>query len=137
MTPTALRQLGSLMAAQKARDLARLERLVAEDRALEAEMAALGGLAAEDAASGHVLPPERQAARLAWADHRRALAARRRAALVPEIAAARAMAVRSLGRERALDHLAATADRIDTRLRGAREEREAPPLAPGAPDDEC
>ena len=129
MTPAALRQLGGLMEARKARDLARLERLVAEDRALAEEIAALARVAAEDAASGLSLPPDRQAARLAWVDQRTLLAERRRAALCPVIAAARAAAVQSLGREVALDHLASAADRENARARTARAEREAPSTA--------
>lgn len=127
MNPAALRGLGALMEARKARDLARLEGLVAEDRALEARIAELSAMAAVDAASGEALPPDRQAARLAWIDQSRAIAARRRAALAPEIARARAAAVQSLGRERALDRLAMDAERQEATLRSGREEREAAP----------
>lgn len=134
MTPAALRQLGGLMEARKARDLARLERLAAEDRALAEEIAALARVVAEDVASGLHLPPDRQAARLTWVDQRTRLAERRRAVLAPLIATARAAAVQSLGREMALDHLAAAADRDEARFRAARSEREAPPLAPRAPE---
>lgn len=126
MTPAALRSLGRLMEARKARDLVRLERLVTEDRALEAELAMLATTVATDAASGETLPPDRQAARLAWVEQRTALVQRRRLALAPEIEKARAAAIQSLGRERALDRVAETAARAETARRAAREEREAP-----------
>ncbi|HVL20426.1 MAG TPA: hypothetical protein VM422_05500 [Amaricoccus sp.] len=127
MTPAALRKLGALMAARKARDLARLERLVAEDRALAAELAALASAGAADVASGEALPPDRQAVRLAWIDQRTAMLARRRGILAAEIAGARAAAIQSLGRERALDRLAEIAGRAEATRHAAREEREAPP----------
>lgn len=130
MTPAALRGLGTLMAARKARDLARLERLVVEDRELQSELAALAALPAADAASGAPLPPDRHAARLAWIEHRRTQAQRRRAALAPEIDRARAAAVESLGRERALDRMAETAARIELARQAARDEREAPAAIP-------
>lgn len=127
MNSAALRGLGALMEARKARDLARLEGLVAEDRRLEARIAELGAMAAADAEGGEALPPDRQAARLAWIDQSRAMAARRRADLAPEIARARAAAVRSLGRERALDRLAMDAAQQEAARRAGREEREAVP----------
>lgn len=135
MTPAALRALGGLMEAQKARDLAILERLVAEDRTLEAEIATLAGMLVEDAASAAPLPPDRQAARIAWIDGKIAAARRRRSALAPEIARARAIAVQSLGRARALDHLAQSADRVASAHRAARDEREAPPAGGTSPAD--
>lgn len=128
MTPAALRELGALMAARKARDLARLERLVAEDRGLAAELAALASAPAADVESGEALPPDRQAVRLAWIDQRTARLGRRRGILAAEIARARAAAIQSLGRERALDRLAESVGRAEA----TREEREAP-TADGTP----
>ncbi|MFT3975429.1 MAG: hypothetical protein QM699_18940 [Amaricoccus sp.] len=126
MTPAALRDLGRLMEARKARDLARLERLASEARALDAELATLAATAVADVASGEPLPPGRQAARLAWIDQRTAMVRQQRAALAPEIERARAAAVQSLGRERALDRVAETAARAEAARRTSRDEREAP-----------
>lgn len=127
MTPAALRELGALMEARKARDLARLERLLAEDRALAAELAVLASAVSADAASGEALPLGRQAVRLAWIDQRTAMLRHRRATLAVEIASARATAVQSLGRERALDRLAESASRAEASRRAARQERETLP----------
>lgn len=128
MTPAQLRALGNLMEARKARDLALLERLVAEDRALLAEIASLVGLGAADAAGDETLPPGRHAARLAWIDGRIAAARRRRSSLAPEIDRARTTAVQSLGRAQALDHLAASADRVEATRRVARDQPQTYPL---------
>ena len=70
MTPAALRDLASLVEARKARDLARLEGLIAEDRRLAAEIAGLAATASLDLASGERLPLMQQAVRQAWADQR-------------------------------------------------------------------
>lgn len=131
MTPAALRALGRLMEARKARDLARLEHLMTEARALDAELKTLSASAASDAASGETLPPDRQAVRLAWIDQRSAIARRRQEALAGEIDKARAAAVQSLGRERALDRVAEAAVRAERSHRFARIEREAPPDSSG------
>lgn len=131
MTPAELRDLGHLMEARRARDLARLERLMTEARALEAELATLAATAASDEASGETLPPDRQAARLAWIDRQLTIVRRRRAELAGEIDRARAAAVQSLGREKALDRVAEVAIRTEASRKTARTEREAPPAPSG------
>lgn len=127
-----LRALAGLVEARKARDLAALDALMAEDRRLAAEMAELARTPSRDAeAGGGALPLDRQAARLAWVERRmRALGAARVALRAP-IAAARAAAVQSLGKHEALDHLVARETRAAAQRRESRAEREAPP--PKAP----
>jgi len=129
VTPAGLRQLLTLVDARRARDIAALDRLLAEDRRLAAEIAELGRTAARDAAAGEPLPPERQALRLAWADQRIRAAWRRQGELVEAIRRARAAAARSLGKHRSLETLAERADRAVRQARDARAEREAPPPA--------
>lgn len=126
MTPAALRDLQRLMAARKARDLARLDRLLAEDRALAEEIGRLAATGSRDLADGP-LPLAEQGRRLAWAAACIRAAERRRRQLAPEIRAARAEAVQSLGRHEALGNLAGRADREVRQDRAARAEREAPP----------
>lgn len=133
MTPGALRRLAGLLDARKARDLARLEALVAEDRRLAAEVAALAATPARDLATGIAVPLVQQARRQAWADQRIRAARRRRAELAGLIRDARAAAVRSLGKHESLESLVARADRTAAQLLAARAEREAPPL-PRQPD---
>jgi hypothetical protein len=127
MTPAALRALLTLVDARRARDIAALDRLLAEDRRLTAEIAELARTAARDAAGGETLPPEQQGLRLAWADQRIRAARRRRAELAVAIHGARAVAARSLGKHRSLETLAERADRAVRHTRDARAEREAPP----------
>jgi hypothetical protein len=128
VSPAALRRLLALVAVRKARDLARLDRLAAEDRRLAAEIAVLAATPSRDAAgSGPPLPLGRQAARQAWADAGIRAARRRREALQAEIRAARAAAVQSLGKHEALAALAARAERAVAQTGAARAEREAPP----------
>jgi hypothetical protein len=127
VTPAALRQLIGLVEARKARDLARLDALLVEDRRLAADIVELAATGARDMAEGVEVPLAQQARRLAWADQCIAAARRRRAALAPEIAAARLVAARSLGKHRALEHLEERAARALARLRDARAEREMPP----------
>jgi hypothetical protein len=115
-----------LVDARKVRDLARLDRLLTEDRRLEAEIAALAATPSRDLAEGP-LPLAEQGRRLAWAAARIRAAERRRRALAAEIRIARAEAVQSLGKHEALGHLADRADRTALRAREARAEREAPP----------
>jgi hypothetical protein len=129
VSPAELRRLAALAEARQARDLARLERLMSEDRRLAAEIAGLARTAARDFADGG-LPPAHQALRQAWADQHIRAARRRRAELAPEVRAARAEAVRSLGKHTALEHLVERADRAALQSRTARQEREAP--APSA-----
>jgi hypothetical protein len=126
VTPAALRELMRLMDARKARDLARLDRLLTEDRRLAEEIAALAATGTRDLAEGP-LPLAEQGRRLAWAAARGRAAARRREALAAEIRAARAEAVQSLGKQKALEHLTDRADRDVFERRAARAEREAPP----------
>jgi len=127
MTPAALRDLLRLMDARKARDLARLDRLLAEDRRLAGEIATLAATASHDHAEGAPVPLREQGRRLAWAAARIRAAEHRRRALAAEIRAARADAVQSLGKHKALEHLAARAERTAAQQREARAEREAPP----------
>ena len=127
MTPAALARLAGLVEARKARDLARLEGLVAEDRRLAAEIAALAATSARDLAEAPDMSLAQQGLRTRWAEARIALARVRRAELAAGIRAARAAAVQSLGKHRALEDLAARADLDVRRTRAARAEREAPP----------
>ena len=130
MTPAALRRLAGLIEARKARDLAQLERLLAEDRRLAAELAELAATAARDHSEDAAVPLTQQGVRLRWADQRIRAAHRRRAELAAGIRAARTVAARSLGKHEALGHLVDKADRAAMHLRAARIEREAPPPAP-------
>jgi hypothetical protein len=127
VTPQALRALAGLVEARKARDLARLEGLVAEDRRLEAEIAELAATGCRDLAGGDALPLARQGLREIWAEQRIRAARRRRAELAAGIRAARADAVQSLGRHRALEALVGGAERSEERRGQARAEREALP----------
>jgi hypothetical protein len=127
VTPAALRALAGLVEARKARDLARLEGLVAEDRRLAAEIAELAATGARDLAEGAPLPLAQQGLRQAWAESRIRAARRRRAELAARIREARAEAVQSLGRHRALERLVDGADRSEGQRRFARADREAPP----------
>jgi hypothetical protein len=129
VTPAALRRLMTLVEARKVRDLAALDRLLAEDRRLAAEIAELRRTAARDAEADVALPPERQALRLVWADQRIRAAKLRQSALAEAIRAARAAAAQSLGKLTSLETLADRADRALVHARDARAEREAPPPA--------
>jgi hypothetical protein len=129
MTPAALAALLRLMQARKSRDFARLDRLLAEERALADEIAALAALPARDFAEDPAQSPALQARRLAWAAQRIRLAERRRATLADDIRAARATAAQSLGKHRSLETLADRAERAAMQARAARAEREAPPPA--------
>lgn len=106
MKPSGLRELVSLLDARKTRDLARLNRLLAEDRRLAEEIAEMAATGTRDLAIDATLPFALQAARQAWADQRISEARRRRTELDGAIRAARAEAVRSVGKQRALDELA-------------------------------
>jgi hypothetical protein len=127
MTPAGLAALLRLMEARRSRDLARLDRLLAEERALADEIAALAALPARDLAEDPAQSPAQQARRLAWAAQRIRLAERRRAALADAIRAARAAAAQSLGKHKSLEMLADRAGRAALLARDARAEREAPP----------
>jgi hypothetical protein len=129
VTPALLRQLMGLVDARKARDLALLDGLLAEDRRLAAEVEELSATAARDQAASAPLPPLQQGLRLAWADQRIRAIRRRRNELAAGIRAARAAAAQSLGKHSSLEHLVDRADRTDRQLRAARTEREAPPPA--------
>ncbi len=128
MTPAALRQLAGLVEARKARDLARLERLIAEDRRLGDEIAGLAATVTHDLADETArLPLRQQGLRQTWVDQRIRAARRRRGELAAEIRAARTAAVQSLGRHSALEGLVVRAERTEDQRRVARAEREAPP----------
>lgn len=116
--------LAGLFGALKARDLALLDRLRAEDRRLEAEIAAVAAGVAADAEAEPPLPPAQRALRLAWADRRIALARAARARLAGEIDMARRVAAVSLGKERAVETLSDRARRAAAHARAARAERE-------------
>ena len=81
--PGGLRRLAGLLEARKARDLARLEALVAEDRRLAAELAELAATPARDQADGQIWPSAPQGLRHIWADQRIRAARRRRTELRP------------------------------------------------------
>lgn len=131
MDREALRDLLRLMDARKGRDLARLDRLLMEDRRLLDEIAALAATGSRDLAEdGPTLPLPEQGRRLAWAAARIRVAESRRLALAAEIREARAEAVQSLGKHKALEHLTGRADHALRQKREARAEREAPPPKP-------
>ncbi len=127
MTPALLRRLTELAEARRARDLARLDGLLTQDRQLAAEIAALSATLTRDLQDGAALPLARQAVRQAWVDQRLRAARRQQAALATSISAARAVAVQSLGKHRALDELLDRGERAVRQQFIARIEREAPP----------
>jgi hypothetical protein len=128
VTPAALGRLAGLVEARKARDLARLEGLVAENGRLEAEIAALAATGTRDLGAAEALPLAQQGLRARWAEARIRAARARRAELAAAIRAARAEAVQSLGKHRALEELVDRAEREVPPARAARGER-------GRPDD--
>lgn len=128
MTSADLRRLAGLLEARKARDLARLDRLLAEDRRLAAEVAELARTGVRDSEAGG-LPLAQQGLRQTWADQHIQAARRRRSELVPEIRRARAAAAQSLGKHRALDELTEKAERARIQERIARAEREEVPTS--------
>ena len=131
MTPARLRELLALAATRKARDLARLEGLLARDRVLAADAVALTTVHARDMAEGvGAAPLALLGRRLIWADARAAEIAGARASLAAGVAAARAAATVSLGKHRALERLLEGADRRAAGEREARAERDAPPPDP-------
>lgn len=130
MSGPRLRALLGLAEARKARDLAALEGLVAEDRRLAAELEGLAGLHARDRAAEEVPLPVLDR-RLRWAEARGAAIREMRAALAPRIAAARAAAALALGKREVLDRLAARAEAEAKARLEAREEQERPPRPPG------
>ena len=127
VTPAALRRLAALAEARRARDLARLDGLLAEDRRLVAEIAALAGTAARDLAEGVALPLAQQGLRQAWADQRdaggAAAAGRARARGSGRRGPRRCRASASTGRWRSWWRARTGAA---AQLRIARAEREAP-----------
>lgn len=129
MTPAMLRALSGLAEARRARDLARLDNLLTRDRALQAEILALASTLERDHATGIKLPPAQLALRQAWVDQRLRAARGQRAALAASITAARAVAVQSLGKHRALENLVERGERQAKHQLLARAEREAPPPA--------
>ena len=127
MTPAALRQLMTLVEARKARDLAALDRLLAEDRRLAAEVAELRRTAARDAEAGDALPPERQALRLVWADQRIRAARLRQAALAETIRPRAPPPPRASASTGASRRWSSAPTAPSAHARDARAEREAPP----------
>ena len=133
MNPAALRRLTGLAEARRARDLARLDRLLARARELEAEVASLATTLARDRETGVPLPLPQQALRQSWVDQRTRAVLRQRAALVPAIAAARAEAVQSLGKHLALEKLVERGEHDARQQLIARAEREALPTPARGP----
>ena len=93
------------------------------------EIAALAGTAARDLAEGVAVPLAQQGLRQAWADQGIRAAGRRRGELAVQIRQARAAAVQSLGKHRALEELVERAEEAVEQVRIARAEREASPVA--------
>jgi hypothetical protein len=120
VTPAALGRLAGLVEARKARDLARLEALLADDRQILQTIAALAETAARDLSEASDLPLPQQALRARWADARISAARVRRVELAAAIRAARAAAVQSLGKHRALEDLVERGIRDLRRTRAAR-----------------
>lgn len=110
MNETPLEKLSALAEARKARDLAALEALTAEQRTLEAEIAELAGTEARDAAEGQ-MPFAMIAQRAAWSASQIALRERRIAAITVELAGVRAAARVSVGKHEALKKLIEGAER--------------------------
>ncbi len=132
MTPARLRDLLALAEARKARDLARLEALIAADRTLAHQALDLAGTHARDMAEGAGSTPLALLGhRLIWADGRLTALRAARARLGTEIADVRAAATISLGKHRALEHLLERALRTTRAQHEARAERDAPPAARG------
>jgi hypothetical protein len=118
MTPAALRQLAGLAEARRQRDLAAVERLMAEMRRLDAEIAEIAGTLTRDMAAEAPVPMMNYGRRMAWAEHETALRRAAQARLAAQLAAARAMARVSLGKHEALLKLVEAAEA------GARQDRE-------------
>ncbi len=116
-----------LAEARKTGALARLEILMAQVRACEAEIIDAEQTFARDFAEQQETPMAQLARRSAWVDQRIALARRRIAALAPAIAAARSAAIQGLGKHKALETLAERAERTERQALAARVERETPP----------
>ena len=129
MTPAMLRRLAGLVDARKYRDLARLEALVTEDRRLQAELAALGTTLAREQTESEDMALGPRGLRYIWVEQRIQITRSRRSELATAIRAARAAAVQSLGKQRALENLVDRAEDAEARVRTARAEREAPPSA--------
>jgi hypothetical protein len=128
VTPARLAELLALAEARKARALAALQTVQAEDRALAAELAALAQTHARDLAEGAAGAPfPVLGKRLAWADARTAAVRAARARLAARLAAARAEAAAGVGKHRALETLLARARAEALRAAEARAERDAPP----------
>lgn len=139
MTSAQIRDLIRVVEARKTRDLARLDGLMVQVRACEAEIEAAMRMHAHDAAEEALddVPFAFHGLRITLADQRIAQAERLRAALEPDIAAARAQAVESVGRHSALERILEDVERDRKRTRIARTERDAPaPLAPPQEHDE-
>jgi hypothetical protein len=118
MTPAALRQLAGLAEARRQRDLAAVERLTAEMRRLDAEIAEIAGTLTRDMAADAPVPMMNHGRRMAWSEHETALRRAAQARLAPQRAAARTVARVSLGKHEALMKLVETAEA------GARRDRE-------------
>lgn len=128
MTPAEFEALRRLAEARKTADLAALEQLAAARRDCVAEIESLATIrAAEQAEPFGATPPDRLAARLAWAELRKTELRARIADLDQRIARARAVAAVSLGKDKALGDLRDRAAREAAFARASRRERDAPP----------
>jgi hypothetical protein len=124
MTPEALRGLAMLAEARRQRDLAAVERLMAEVRRLDAEIAEIAGTLTRDMAADAPVPMMNYGRRLAWAEHETALRRAAQARVMAELTAARAVARVSLGKHEALLKLVEVAEAEARRDRERRAERD-------------
>ncbi|MEM8569733.1 MAG: hypothetical protein AAGG56_02390 [Pseudomonadota bacterium] len=127
MRPDQLVQLTALAEARKARDLAELEAIVAEDRKLADAIEAYTKAPSQDLADSAEIPFNQMARRLEWADQNIALARQKRAELASRIEELRKRAAVSLGKHEALTQLTKRSLRQREEQSAARTEREAPP----------
>jgi hypothetical protein len=121
MKAAKLRELAALAEAKRARDLARLDALIAEARGIEEAIAALSGTERRDMAEGRV-PFALMGMRVTWADAEIAARRARLQAIAAELAAVRAEARVSLGKHEALRALVAQAERAEHAERERTEE---------------
>lgn len=124
MNAARLRALATLAEAKRARDLARLDALIAEARGIEEAIAALAGTERRDMAEGRV-PFALMGLRVAWADAEIAARRARLAEIAGALAAVRAEARTSLGKHEALRALVARAEAAERGARARAEEVDA------------
>jgi hypothetical protein len=132
MTPEALRGLAMLAEARRQRDLAAVERLMAELRRLDAEIAEIAGTLTRDMAADAPVPMMNYGRRMAWAEHETALRRAAQARLAAQLTAARTVARVSLGKHEALLKLVEAAE-AGARRKADRERRAASGTGSWAP----